>query len=222
MAPFQAGDIYSYDLLPYRCSPFLPLLPHRIFLSFSLSLTLSPCLLTVWSTLPLFPAIESFNSYMHLIHCGSSPACDPSAFSHHQLTCVELLPLRLDVTLTLFSGFQTLSRPPGVSPRDPPFRVILQRCRSLPLPQGTPAEVVPVRQEHTLPQTGKNAPIPLLSGKHWLARFRKATCSLNSALFRESSNPCVCVFVCVCVVFKFWTVSFYIVHYKWSMMHHKL
>ncbi|XP_031442819.1 rho guanine nucleotide exchange factor 9b isoform X3 [Clupea harengus] len=51
--------------------------------------------------------------------------------------------------------FMTLSRPPGVSPRDPPFRVILQRCRSLPLPQGTPAEVVPVRQEHTLPQTGE-------------------------------------------------------------------
>ncbi|XP_076148163.1 uncharacterized protein LOC143132492 isoform X2 [Alosa pseudoharengus] len=51
--------------------------------------------------------------------------------------------------------FMTLSRPLGVSPRDPPFRVILQRCRSLPLPQYAPAEVVPVRQEHTLPQTGE-------------------------------------------------------------------
>ncbi|XP_076148162.1 uncharacterized protein LOC143132492 isoform X1 [Alosa pseudoharengus] len=50
---------------------------------------------------------------------------------------------------------RTLSRPLGVSPRDPPFRVILQRCRSLPLPQYAPAEVVPVRQEHTLPQTGE-------------------------------------------------------------------
>ncbi|XP_048087155.1 rho guanine nucleotide exchange factor 9b isoform X1 [Alosa alosa] len=51
--------------------------------------------------------------------------------------------------------FMTLSRPLGVSPRDPPFRVILQRCRSLPLPQYNPAELVPVRQEHTLPQTGE-------------------------------------------------------------------
>ncbi|XP_036425115.1 uncharacterized protein LOC118807258 isoform X6 [Colossoma macropomum] len=31
--------------------------------------------------------------------------------------------------------FKALSRPPGVSPRDPPFKVVLQRCRSLPLPQ---------------------------------------------------------------------------------------
>ncbi|XP_036425112.1 uncharacterized protein LOC118807258 isoform X3 [Colossoma macropomum] len=30
---------------------------------------------------------------------------------------------------------RALSRPPGVSPRDPPFKVVLQRCRSLPLPQ---------------------------------------------------------------------------------------
>ncbi|KAI4895509.1 hypothetical protein NFI96_017086 [Prochilodus magdalenae] len=31
--------------------------------------------------------------------------------------------------------FKALSRPPGMSPRDPPFKVVLQRCRSLPLPQ---------------------------------------------------------------------------------------
>uniref|UniRef100_A0A8B9JHJ9 Rho guanine nucleotide exchange factor 9 n=1 Tax=Astyanax mexicanus TaxID=7994 RepID=A0A8B9JHJ9_ASTMX len=31
--------------------------------------------------------------------------------------------------------FKALSRPPGVSPQDPPFKVVLQRCRSLPLPQ---------------------------------------------------------------------------------------
>uniref|UniRef100_A0AAR2IHJ1 Rho guanine nucleotide exchange factor 9 n=1 Tax=Pygocentrus nattereri TaxID=42514 RepID=A0AAR2IHJ1_PYGNA len=31
--------------------------------------------------------------------------------------------------------FKALSRPPGTSPRDPPFKVVLQRCRSLPLPQ---------------------------------------------------------------------------------------
>ncbi|KAL2077781.1 hypothetical protein ACEWY4_027285 [Coilia grayii] len=49
--------------------------------------------------------------------------------------------------------FMNLSRPPGVSPRDPPFRVILQRCRSLPLPQNAPMEVVAVRQEHMLPPT---------------------------------------------------------------------
>ncbi|XP_022539469.2 uncharacterized protein arhgef9b isoform X4 [Astyanax mexicanus] len=30
---------------------------------------------------------------------------------------------------------RALSRPPGVSPQDPPFKVVLQRCRSLPLPQ---------------------------------------------------------------------------------------
>ncbi|XP_076878784.1 rho guanine nucleotide exchange factor 9b isoform X4 [Brachyhypopomus gauderio] len=30
-----------------------------------------------------------------------------------------------------------LSRPAGVSPQDPPFKVVLQRCRSLPLPQNT-------------------------------------------------------------------------------------
>ncbi|XP_026860712.2 spermatogenesis-associated protein 13-like isoform X2 [Electrophorus electricus] len=33
--------------------------------------------------------------------------------------------------------FKALSRPAGVSPRDPPFKVVLQRCRSLPLPQST-------------------------------------------------------------------------------------
>ncbi|XP_072520318.1 rho guanine nucleotide exchange factor 9b isoform X9 [Salminus brasiliensis] len=31
--------------------------------------------------------------------------------------------------------FKALSRPLGVSPQDPPFKVVLQRCRSLPLPQ---------------------------------------------------------------------------------------
>ncbi|XP_063046237.1 uncharacterized protein LOC134440194 isoform X5 [Engraulis encrasicolus] len=51
--------------------------------------------------------------------------------------------------------FMTLSRPPGVSPRDPPFRVILQRCRSLPLPQNAPNAALAARQEHTLPQTGE-------------------------------------------------------------------
>ncbi|XP_063046234.1 uncharacterized protein LOC134440194 isoform X3 [Engraulis encrasicolus] len=50
---------------------------------------------------------------------------------------------------------RTLSRPPGVSPRDPPFRVILQRCRSLPLPQNAPNAALAARQEHTLPQTGE-------------------------------------------------------------------
>ncbi|KAI1898901.1 hypothetical protein AGOR_G00077170 [Albula goreensis] len=31
-----------------------------------------------------------------------------------------------------------MTRPPGLSPRDPPFRATLQRCRSLPLSQSTP------------------------------------------------------------------------------------
>ncbi|XP_053486379.1 uncharacterized protein LOC128611120 isoform X2 [Ictalurus furcatus] len=30
---------------------------------------------------------------------------------------------------------RTLSRPPGMSPQDPPFKVVLHRCHSLPLPQ---------------------------------------------------------------------------------------
>ncbi|KAF4085594.1 hypothetical protein AMELA_G00096900 [Ameiurus melas] len=31
--------------------------------------------------------------------------------------------------------FKTLSRPPGMSPQDPPFKAVLHRCHSLPLPQ---------------------------------------------------------------------------------------
>ncbi|XP_058252524.1 uncharacterized protein LOC131357531 isoform X3 [Hemibagrus wyckioides] len=31
--------------------------------------------------------------------------------------------------------FKTLSRPPGMSPQDPPFKLVLQKCHSLPLPQ---------------------------------------------------------------------------------------
>ncbi|XP_060741090.1 rho guanine nucleotide exchange factor 9b isoform X4 [Tachysurus vachellii] len=33
--------------------------------------------------------------------------------------------------------FKALSRPPGMSPQDPPFKLVLKRCHSLPLPQNT-------------------------------------------------------------------------------------
>ncbi|XP_077387542.1 uncharacterized protein arhgef9a isoform X6 [Festucalex cinctus] len=39
--------------------------------------------------------------------------------------------------------FKALSRPPGVSPLEPPLKVSLQRCRSLPLPPSTLALLLP-------------------------------------------------------------------------------
>uniref|UniRef100_A0AAY4CQD7 Rho guanine nucleotide exchange factor 9 n=1 Tax=Denticeps clupeoides TaxID=299321 RepID=A0AAY4CQD7_9TELE len=75
---------------------------------------------------------------------------------------------------------QTLSRPPGVSPQDPPFKVVLQRCRSLPLPRGRVCCLEPAGLAHTLPQTAE----PL--SQTGSVRLR---CGNQRKLLRPGSEP---------------------------------
>ncbi|XP_028815899.1 rho guanine nucleotide exchange factor 9b isoform X3 [Denticeps clupeoides] len=74
----------------------------------------------------------------------------------------------------------TLSRPPGVSPQDPPFKVVLQRCRSLPLPRGRVCCLEPAGLAHTLPQTAE----PL--SQTGSVRLR---CGNQRKLLRPGSEP---------------------------------
>ncbi|XP_036403528.1 spermatogenesis-associated protein 13-like isoform X2 [Megalops cyprinoides] len=59
-----------------------------------------------------------------------------------------------------------VSRPPGLSPRDPPFRATLQRCRSLPLSQSIPSGLEQTGLRHALLQSGDSA-LKLQSETSW-------------------------------------------------------
>ncbi|KAG7464889.1 hypothetical protein MATL_G00170450 [Megalops atlanticus] len=59
-----------------------------------------------------------------------------------------------------------VSRPPGLSPRDPPFTATLQRCRSLPLSQSTPSGLEQAGLRHALPQSGDST-LKLQSEASW-------------------------------------------------------
>ncbi|XP_044218848.1 spermatogenesis-associated protein 13 isoform X4 [Thunnus albacares] len=75
--------------------------------------------------------------------------------------------------------FKALSRPPGVSPLEPPLRVSLQRCRSLPLPPSTLTALALL-----LPQSvdmGQTSSVRLRSGDSSSCRRRR--------LLRPGSEP---------------------------------
>uniref|UniRef100_A0A3Q3J5I5 Rho guanine nucleotide exchange factor 9 n=1 Tax=Monopterus albus TaxID=43700 RepID=A0A3Q3J5I5_MONAL len=74
--------------------------------------------------------------------------------------------------------FKALSRPPGVSPLEPPLRVSLQRCRSLPLPPSTLTALALL-----LPQSdiGQSSTVRLRSGDSGSCRRRR--------LLRPGSEP---------------------------------
>uniref|UniRef100_A0A8C9RSR4 Rho guanine nucleotide exchange factor 9 n=1 Tax=Scleropages formosus TaxID=113540 RepID=A0A8C9RSR4_SCLFO len=75
--------------------------------------------------------------------------------------------------------FRPLTRPPGLSPQDPPFRVDLQRCRSNTLSQSTPSGLEQAGWIHTPPQPGRGTEGVLLrtevqvSGGHMCTTRRR-------------------------------------------------
>ncbi|XP_051514363.1 rho guanine nucleotide exchange factor 9b isoform X1 [Myxocyprinus asiaticus] len=76
--------------------------------------------------------------------------------------------------------FKALSRPAGQSPSDPPFKVLLQRCRSLPLPT-TLSALEPLDLTHVLTPPEKS--------KSVLRMRNGSTGSNRQKLFRPGSGP---------------------------------
>ncbi|XP_063732768.1 spermatogenesis-associated protein 13 isoform X2 [Eleginops maclovinus] len=75
--------------------------------------------------------------------------------------------------------FKALSRPPGVSPLEPPLRVSLQRCRSLPLPPSTLSALALLLPKSDMGQSSSS--VRLRSGGSGSCRRRR--------LLRPGSEP---------------------------------
>ncbi|XP_070818193.1 uncharacterized protein [Chaetodon trifascialis] len=75
--------------------------------------------------------------------------------------------------------FKALSRPPGVSPLEPPLRVSLQRCRSLPLPPSTLTALALLLPQSAMGQSSSS--VRLRSGGTGSCRRRR--------LLRPGSEP---------------------------------
>ncbi|XP_074504129.1 uncharacterized protein arhgef9a isoform X5 [Sebastes fasciatus] len=75
--------------------------------------------------------------------------------------------------------FKALSRPPGVSPLEPPLRASLQRCRSLPLPPSTLAALARLLPQSDMGQSSSS--VRLRSGGSGSCRRRR--------LLRPGSEP---------------------------------
>ncbi|CAK6967727.1 spermatogenesis-associated protein 13 isoform X4 [Scomber scombrus] len=75
--------------------------------------------------------------------------------------------------------FKALSRPPGVSPLEPPLRVSLQRCRSLPLPPSTLTALALLLPQSDMGQSSSS--VRLRSGDSGSCRRRR--------LLRPGSEP---------------------------------
>ncbi|XP_042349565.1 spermatogenesis-associated protein 13-like isoform X3 [Plectropomus leopardus] len=75
--------------------------------------------------------------------------------------------------------FKALSRPPGVSPLEPPLRVSLQRCRSLPLPPSTLTALALLLPQSDMAKTSSS--VRLRSGGSGSCRRRR--------LLRPGSEP---------------------------------
>ncbi|XP_019129530.2 spermatogenesis-associated protein 13 isoform X3 [Larimichthys crocea] len=75
--------------------------------------------------------------------------------------------------------FKALSRPPGVSPLEPPLRVTIQRCRSLPLPPSTLAALALLLPQSDMGQSSSS--VRLRSGGSGSCRRRR--------LLRPGSEP---------------------------------
>ncbi|XP_067103567.1 uncharacterized protein [Osmerus mordax] len=108
-----------------------------------------------------------------------APACDHTQVPNGQSEEVEGegIPNRDPSPDCLQEVFKALSRPPGVSPLEPPLRVSLQRCRSLPLPPST-LTALALLLPHT--DMGESSSVRLRTGDSGSCRRR---------LLRPGSEP---------------------------------
>ncbi|XP_046872937.1 uncharacterized protein LOC124464866 isoform X5 [Hypomesus transpacificus] len=108
-----------------------------------------------------------------------APACDQTQVPNGQSEEVEgeSIPNRDPSPDCLQEVFKALSRPPGVSPLEPPLRVSLQRCRSLPLPPST-LTALALLLPHT--DMGESSSVRLRTGDSGSCRRR---------LLRPGSEP---------------------------------
>ncbi|XP_061757721.1 uncharacterized protein LOC133553486 isoform X5 [Nerophis ophidion] len=99
----------------------------------------------------------------------------PEGNVHAPEDCKESTPDGVPSSDSTEEIFKALSRPPGVSPLEPPLRVSLQRCHSLPLPPSTLTTLALL-----LPHSGQSSSVRL--------RSRGGSCR-RKRLLRPGSEP---------------------------------